>query len=140
MGLAIEEILNGDILMAWKDEDLDATMLKSTPPLRSRGLPPKPAGCAMGYCTPCMLLGDGMALSKNCMAPGGIAEVRASWFAGSVLEVPSVSLIKPSLVADSRLLGAEEAMEGVWCPVGGTTSARAVSSRKRQPGPFSFRR
>jgi hypothetical protein len=76
-----------------------------------------------------------MAPAKDCMAPS-IAEVRASWFIGGILGVPGVSKIEPPLVIDPRILEAEEAMKGVWCPVGGTTGGRAMSSRKHQPGPY----
>jgi hypothetical protein len=82
----------------------------------------------MEYCMPCMLLRDGM-------APGSIAEVRAGWFTGGILGVPGASMIEPSLVMDSRILEAEKAMKGVWCPVGGTTGGRAMSSWKHQPEP-----
>lgn len=98
---AIDEIVKGILDMPWKGEGLDAMALKSMLAAISGGLLLDPAGWITEYCMPCMLPEDGAAPANACMALGSIAEVMASWFAGSILELPSASMIEPSLVIDS---------------------------------------
>lgn len=80
---------------------------------------------------PCMLLEDGAAPANACMALGSIADVMASWFAGSILEDPSASIMEPSLVMDSYMLEAEEPIDELRCAdadADGTTGGRGMDS------------
>ncbi len=93
------------ILRAWKDEELDAIMLKSTSPSRLKWLPPNSLDAPWGiarrtYCSE-------MAWRLEASPRSGRADVLAA------CSVSQVSQIRPSLVAGSRILGAKETMEGV---------------------------